>query len=83
MQSLIYTSVRHCMKNDNQIILDKLYEISDAVEQLDSAVENVSDIVIEKLGSLGYVGDQVLENLAMQIMVLKSVLQEWATRYLE
>ena len=71
------------MKNDNQIILDKLYEISDAVEQLDSAVENVSDIVIEKLGSLGYVGDQVLENLAMQIMVLKSVLQEWATRYLE
>lgn len=52
------------MKSDNQVILDKLYEIIDAVERLDSAVENVSDMVIEKLGSLGNAGDQVLENLS-------------------
>ena len=26
------------MENDKQIVLDKLYEITDAVEQLDSAV---------------------------------------------
>lgn len=36
------------MKNDNHIVLDKLYEIIKAVEQLESAVENVSDMVIEK-----------------------------------
>lgn len=36
------------MKNDNHIVLDKLYEIIEAVEQLESAVENVSDMVIEK-----------------------------------
>lgn len=52
------------MKNDKQIVLDKLYEIIEAVEQLKSAVDNVSDVVIEKLGSLGYAGDQVLENLS-------------------
>lgn len=52
------------MKNDKQIILDKLYELIDIVEQLESAAENVSDMVIEKLGSLGYAGDQVLENLS-------------------
>ena len=52
------------MKNDKQIILDKLYEIIEAVEQLESAVDNVSDMVIEKLGSLGYAGYQVLENLS-------------------
>lgn len=38
----------HYMKNDNHIVLDKLYEIIEAVEQLESAVENVSDMVIEK-----------------------------------
>lgn len=52
------------MKNDNHIVLDKLYEIIEAVEQLESTVENVSDMVIEKLGSLGNAGDQVLENLS-------------------
>ena len=52
------------MENDKQIVLDKLYEIIETVERLDSAVENVSDMVIEKLGSLGYAGDQVLENLS-------------------
>ena len=52
------------MKNDKQIILDKLYEIIEAVEQLESAVDNVSDMVIEKLGSIGYAGYQVLENLS-------------------
>lgn len=36
------------MKNDNHIVLDKLYEIIEAVEQLESAVDNVSDMVIEK-----------------------------------
>lgn len=36
------------MKNDKQIVLDKLYEIMDAVEQLESTVDNVSDMVIEK-----------------------------------
>lgn len=35
------------MKSDKQIILDKLYEIREAVEQLESAVDNVSDMVIE------------------------------------
>ena len=49
------------MKNDNQVILDKLYEIHEAVEQLESAVENVSHIIIEKLGNNG---DQILENLS-------------------
>ena len=49
------------MKNDNQVILDKLYEIREAVEQLESAVENVSHIIIEKLGNNG---DQILENLS-------------------
>lgn len=52
------------MKNDKQIVLEKLYEIIETVEWLDSAVENVSDMVIEKLGSLGNAGDQVLENLS-------------------
>ena len=73
----------HCMKNDKQIVLDKLYEITEAVERLDSAVENVSNMVIEKLGSFGYAGYQVLENLAMQRMLLQSVLQEWIARYQE
>ena len=50
------------MKNDKQIVLDKLYEIIDAVEQLESAVDNVSDMVIEKLGNAG---DKVLENLSI------------------
>lgn len=36
------------MENDKQIVLDKLYEIIDAVERLDSAVENVSHMIIEK-----------------------------------
>ena len=45
------------MKNDNQVILDKLYEIIDAVERLDSAVENVSHMIIENLGNEG---DQIL-----------------------
>lgn len=45
------------MKNDNHIILDKLYEIIETVERLDSAVENVSYMVTEKLGNTG---DQVL-----------------------
>ena len=49
------------MKNYNQVILDKLYEIIDAVERLDSAVENVSHVIIEKLGNEG---DQILENLS-------------------
>ena len=49
------------MENDKQIVLDKLYEIIDAVEQLDSAVENVSRMIIEKLGNEG---DQILENLS-------------------
>ena len=50
------------MKNDKQIVLDKLYEIIDAVEQLESAVDNVSDMVIEKLGNEC---DQILENLSI------------------
>lgn len=36
------------MKNDNHIILDKLYEIIETVEQLESAVDNVSGMVTEK-----------------------------------
>ena len=40
-------------------------------------------MVIEKLGSFGYAGYQVLENLAMQMMLLQSVLQEWIARYQE
>lgn len=36
------------VKSDKQIVLDKLYEIIDTVERLDSAVDNVSDMVIEK-----------------------------------
>ena len=55
------------MKSDKQIILDKLYEIREAVEQLESEVDNVSDMVIEKLGSLGYAGYQVLENISTVI----------------
>lgn len=55
------------MKNDKQIVLDKLYEIREAVEQLESAVDNVSDMIIEKLGSIGYAGYQVLENLSTVI----------------
>lgn len=39
------------MENDKQIVLDKLYEIIDAVEQLDSAVDKVSHMIIEKLGN--------------------------------
>lgn len=50
------------MKNDKQIVLEKLYEIIETVERLDSAVENVSDMVIEKLGNAG---DKVLENLSI------------------
>lgn len=50
------------MKNDNQVILDKLYEIIETVERLDSAVENVSYMVTEKLGNAG---DQILENLSI------------------
>lgn len=50
------------MKSDNHIVLEKLYEIIETVERLDSAVENVSDMVIEKLGNAG---DQVLENLSI------------------
>lgn len=50
------------MKNDNQVILDKLYEIIETVERLDSAVENVSYMVTEKLGNAG---DKVLENLSI------------------
>ena len=34
------------MKSDKQIVLDKLYEIIDVVERLDSAVENVSHMII-------------------------------------
>lgn len=49
------------MKSDNHIVLDKLYEIIEAVERLDSAVENVSYMVTEKLGNAG---DKVLENLS-------------------
>ena len=49
------------MENDKQIVLDKLYEIIETVERLDSAVENVSYIVTEKLGNEG---DQILENLS-------------------
>ena len=56
------------MKSDKQIILDKLYEIREAVEQLESAVDNVSDMVIEKLGSFGYAGYQVLENISTVIV---------------
>ena len=52
------------MKSDNQVILDKLYEIREAVEQLESAVENDSHIIIEKLGNNG---DQILENLSTVI----------------
>lgn len=50
------------MENDKQIVLDKLYEIIDAVERLDSAVENVSHMIIEKLGNDG---NQILENLSI------------------
>lgn len=50
------------MENDKQIVLEKLYEIIETVELLDSAVENVSDMVIEKLGNAG---DKVLENLSI------------------
>ena len=49
------------MKSDKQIVLDKLYEIIDDVERLDSAVENVSHMVIEKLGNED---DKILENLS-------------------
>ena len=49
------------MKNDKQIVLDKLYEIIDTVERLDSAVENVSHMIIEKLCNEG---DNILENLS-------------------
>ena len=49
------------MKSDKQIVLDKLYEIIDDVERLDSAVENVSHMVIEKLGNEGA---KILENLS-------------------
>lgn len=49
------------MKNDNHIVLDKLYEIIETVERLDSAVDNVSYMVTEKLGNAG---DKVLENLS-------------------
>ena len=55
------------MKSDKHIILDKLYEIREAVEQLESAVDNVSDMVIEKLGSFGYACYQVLENISTVI----------------
>ena len=48
------------MKNDKQIALEKLYEIIETVERLDSAVENVSYMVTEKLGNAG---DKVLEKL--------------------
>ena len=50
------------MENDKQIVLDKLYEIIDTVERLDLAVENVSHMIIEKLGNAG---DQILENLSI------------------
>lgn len=50
------------MENDKQIILDKLYEIIDTVERLESVVENVSYMVTEKLGNAG---DKVLENLSI------------------
>lgn len=50
------------MKNDNHIVLDKLYEIIETVERLDSAVDNVSYMVTEKLGNAG---DKVLENLSI------------------
>lgn len=50
------------VKSDKQIVLDKLYEIIDTVERLDSAVENVSYMVTEKLGNAG---DKVLENLSV------------------
>lgn len=50
------------MENDKQIVLEKLYEIIETVERLDSAVENVSYMVTEKLGNAG---DQVLENLSI------------------
>lgn len=50
------------MKSDNQLVLDKLYEIIETVEQLESAVDNVSDIVIEKLCNEC---DQILENLSI------------------
>lgn len=53
------------MENDKQTILDKLYEIIDTVERLESAVDNVYDMVVEKLGSSGYACDQVLENLSI------------------
>ena len=49
------------MENDKQIVLDKLYEIIDTIEQLDSAVDKVSHMIIEKLGNEG---DQILENLS-------------------
>ena len=49
------------IENDKQIVLDKLYEIIDAIEQLDSAVDKVSYMIIEKLGNEG---DQILENLS-------------------
>lgn len=50
------------MKSDNHIVLDKLYEIIETVERLDSAVDNVSYMVTEKLGNAG---DKVLENLSI------------------
>lgn len=53
------------MENDKQIILDKLYEIIDTVERLESVVENVSHMIIEKLRSLDNAGDQMLENLSI------------------
>ena len=46
-------SVVNYMENDKQIVLDKLYEIIDSVERLDSAVDNVSHMIIEKLGNEG------------------------------
>ena len=51
----------------NLRISEALYEIREAVEQLESAVDNVSDMVIEKLGSFGYAGYQVLENISTVI----------------
>lgn len=50
------------MENDKQIVLEKLYEIIETVERLDSAVENVSHMINEKLDNAG---DQILENLSI------------------
>lgn len=49
------------MKNNKEIILDKLYKIIESVESLDAAVEDVSVMIASRLGSDG---SAILDNLA-------------------